>query len=333
MNTRHPSRRAAAHALLVGLAAALLALSGCSSDDTTPGDKSTRTPITAPRDVPRGIVTRAEAHQILNRYQRVNNQANRVRDAKLLATVEAGQLYARSKAELQQFDTFSAKKKKDYAAPFGFRERSFYIPAEGDWFAAEATTSAGARTLMVFEKFPGGQWKKVFSAFPDRSAPSPDTRRGVAATAAPHRAVGRLAPRAATAAVEDLFITGGKRQGRALSHTGDRARRILKTHKERAGDPGGQALTSFTPARPVSGTSHALRTRTGVLAFVPLAHRQNLVAAGPNLRIQPDSTEAVYNDRPRPAVIDTYQGEALVLFPGEGKPKILDYRYAMVDSR
>ncbi|QCX82634.1 hypothetical protein C9F11_45370 (plasmid) [Streptomyces sp. YIM 121038] len=335
MSPAHPTTRPALTSLLVAAVAATT-LSSCSGSDV-PGSKPSRTTPADKRQALRGVITPAQARRVLDHYERTNNQANKTQDPQLLATVEAGQLYERSKAELAQLPALNPKEKKQYAEPFHFTRRSFHIPARGGWFAAEATTSGGERTFMVFDKTPGGQWKKVYSLFPPRSMPAPTTRRGIADTAETHHKAGpahwRLAPQEVTAAVEDLFTTGGKKRGRVLSHVTGRAQRILNTHRNRADHVNGQALVHFTPIRPASETAYALRTRSGVLAIVPLAHRQTFVVTRPELRMQPDKNEAIYDKRPRRAVTDLFQGEALVLLPDEGKPTILDYRYALVDSR
>ncbi|GGV55837.1 hypothetical protein [Streptomyces spectabilis] len=336
MRPAHPTARPALTSLLIAAVTATT-LSGCSDADgvRSTSDNPPRTTPADHRDDHRGVLTRAQAHRVLDHYEQTNNQANKTRNPRLLATVEAGQLYERSKAELAQIPALSAKQKKEYAEPFHFTRRSFHIPARGNsWFAAEATTSAGERTLMVFDKTPGRHWKRVHSLFPSRPMPSPNARRGIADTAGIHHKTGRLAPGEVTAAVEDLFTTGGKNLGRALSHTTGRAPRILTTHRTRGNHVAGQALVHFTPIRPAAKKTYALRTRSGVLAIVPLAHRQTFVVTRPELRMKPaDKHEAIYDKRPRRAVTDLFQGEALVLLPPEGKPTILDYRYALVDSR
>ncbi|WP_434598547.1 hypothetical protein [Streptomyces sp. A5-4] len=155
----------------------------------------------------------------LDHYQEINNKANKARDAAALATVEAGQLYARSKAEYEQFHTLSAKDKKLAGKPFFFTHRTFYIPDRGNWFAAEATTTGKNHTVMIFEKSPdtANTWKKVVSLFPERTLPAPEVKDGLATTADTKTTVGQLTPLNVTNAVEDLFTTGGAKDGGKLS--------------------------------------------------------------------------------------------------------------------
>lgn len=184
ISTSLPHRRPLhALSLLAVVTAALL--SGCARGGTPAHDSPTSAPPTSAP--PRGVVTRAEADKILDHYQEVNNKANKSRDAALLATVEAGQLYARSKADYEQFGTLSAKDKKQAGEPFTFTQRTFYIPAAGNWFAAEASTTGKNHTVMVFEKSAdtADTWKKVISSSLSRPSrprrprtawPSPLTR-------------------------------------------------------------------------------------------------------------------------------------------------------------
>lgn len=326
--------RAAAAAIGLTTALSLAACAGGapSSDRAPASRKPSATASSNP--APRGVVTLSEANKILDNYQDVNNRANATRDAKLLATVEAGQLYARSKAEFEQFETLSKKDQKDYGTPFTFTHRTFYLPAGGDWFAAQATTTGKNHTLMVFEKTPatGNAWKKVVSLFPAKTVPPVESADGVARTAPAATTAGTLAPDGVTAAVEDLFTTGGAKQGAAFPRTSDNVKSILKTYKERGNDLGPQAKVSFFPSTPLHDKVYALRTHDGVLAIAPLAHHEESLVLQPGLQITPGKVGSIYDKSPRPVTVDSFQGETLVLLPEKGQPDILDYRYAQTDS-
>ncbi|MER7688282.1 hypothetical protein [Streptomyces sp. NPDC097610] len=331
ISTSLPHRRPLhALSLLAVVTAALL--SGCASGGTPAHDSPTSAPPTSAP--PRGVVTRAEADKILDHYQEVNNKANKSRDASLLATVEAGQLYARSKADYEQFDTLSAKDKKQAGEPFTFTQRTFYIPAAGNWFAAEASTTGKNHTFMVFEKSAdtGDTWKKVISLFPQQALPAPAAKDGLVEPADSNTTVGLLAPANVTDAVEDLFATGGTKDGSKLSRN-DNAKSILTTYKERGDSLGSQATVNFFPATPLHEKVYTLRTGAGVLVIAPLAHKEESLVKNSGLQITPGKTESVYNRTPRAVVADSFQGEAVVHLSLQGKPEILDYRYAMVDSR
>ncbi|MFC7912447.1 hypothetical protein [Streptomyces sp. NPDC057386] len=319
--------------LLAAAAATAAALSACGPSDTSAHNGPTGTPATTA--APRGAVTRAEADQILDHYQEVNNKANKTRDAGLLATVEAGQLYARSKADYEQFDTLSAKEKKEYSTPFYFTRRTFYIPPTGNWFAAAASTNGTNHTFMIFEKSAdtGGTWKKVISLFPQQPLPAPQIKGGLAVPADQDTPVGNLAPSGVTNAIEDLFTTGGTKDGSKLSHANDNAKAILKTYKERRDHLGSKATVNFFPITPTHNKTYTLTTSSGVLAVTALAHKEESLVTNAGLQISPGKRESVYNKTPRSLVVDSFQGEAVVHLPRQGKPEILDYRYALVDSR
>lgn len=317
--------------LLTGVTAA--ALNGCaSSEKAAQSTPSARPPTSAP---PQGVVTRTEADKILDHYQEVNNRANQSRDATLLSTVEAGQLYARSKADYEQFSTLSAKEKKELGQPFQFTGRSFYIPPKGDWFAAEATTTGKNHTLMVFEKSSatGDTWKKVVSLFPQKALPAPETKNGLTVPADANTSVGQMAPSGVTDAVEDLFASGGTKNGSKLSHSNEDAKSILKIHKERGDDLGPQATVNFFPITPLHEKTYTLTTGSGVLVIAPLAHKKESLVKNSALQITPGDSESLYNKTPRAVVVTSFQGEAVVHLPLQGKPEILDYRYSLVDSR
>ncbi|MFC8438234.1 hypothetical protein ACFUJT_08545 [Streptomyces griseoincarnatus] len=330
----HPStaHRLSLRTMPVLAAVAAAVLSGCVGGGTNTHESPAKP---SPTSSPNGTVTRAEADQILDRYQKINNKANETRDASLLATVEAGQLYARSKAGYEQFSTLSAEEKKEFATPFHFTRRAFYIPPTGNWFAATATTDGTNQTFMIFEKsaHTGGTWKKVFSLFPSKALPTPKTNDGLAIPAAPDTPVGALPPSRVTDAVEDLFTSGGTKDGRTLSHANGNTKRILKTYKDRSDALGPQATVNFFPITPTHSTIYTLTTSSGVLVIAPLAHKQESLVKNSGLQIIPGKTEAVYNKTPRPLVVDSFQGETVVHLPHQGKPEILDYRYTMVDSR
>ncbi|MFJ8752064.1 hypothetical protein ACIREO_22445 [Streptomyces sp. NPDC102441] len=332
--TRTPSaqrRHLGTALLLAGVTAS--ALSGCASGEKSAQDSpSSAPPTSAP---PQGVVTRTEADKILDHYQEVNNRANKSRDTTLLSTVEAGQLYARSKADYEQFSTLGAKEKKEFGEPFQFTGRSFYIPPKGDWFAAAATTTGKNHTLMVFEKSAdtGDTWKKVISLFPRKALPAPTTQNGLTTPAEANTAVGQLAPSGVTDAVEDLFASGGTKDGRKLSLSNEDAKSILKTHKERGDDLGAQATVNFFPITPLHEKTYTLTTGSGVMVIAPLAHKEESLVKNSALQITPGKSESVYNKTPRAVVVDSFQGEAVVHLPLQGKPEILDYRYSMVDSR
>ncbi|MCX4681600.1 hypothetical protein OG413_41090 [Streptomyces sp. NBC_01433] len=335
-HTAEPRPYAArAAAAAIGLTAALgLAACASSAPSTSNHAPASHQPSATASPAPRSVVSLSEANKILDTYQNVNNRANATRDAKLLATVEAGQLYARSKAEFEQLRTLSEKEQKNYGKPFTFTDRTFYLPAGGDWFAAQARTGKD-HAVMVFEKSPAtaNAWKKVVSLFPAKALPPVKTADGVARTAPAANAVGPLSPDDVPAAVEDLFATGGTKQGAALARTGKNAKSILKTHKERGKSLGPQAKVSFFPATPVNKKVYTLRTRDGVLAIAPLAHNEESLVLQPGLQITPGKVGSVYDKSPRPVTVDVFQGETLMLLPEKGRPDILDYRYAQTDSR
>ncbi|MFE4304864.1 hypothetical protein ACFRR6_02110 [Streptomyces sp. NPDC056891] len=335
--TRTSLRRSrASRVVTVGAAvAACLTLASACNGPSGRAQPTPAPPGSSAPAAPVGVVTVAEANAILDNYQDVNNRANASQDADLISSVEAGQLYAQSKAQYEQYGTLGEKEKQEYKKPFYFTERNFYIPEGGNWFAAQAVTEGTSRQLLVFEKSAdtANTWKKVAATFPEKSMPPIETRQGLALTADAGTAVGPLAPRTAAAAVEDLFATGGTREGAQLSHENESAKSILKKYAERGSNLGPQAQVSFRPVPPGSGKIYALRTGSGVIAIVPLAHTQESRVTDPSLLITPGTDERVYNATSRSVVVSTFQGTGVVLLSSTGPATLLDYRYELTGSR
>ncbi|MFF4699958.1 hypothetical protein [Streptomyces chattanoogensis] len=77
----------------------------------------------------------------------------------------------------------------------------------------------------------------------------------------------------------------------------------------------------------------ALRTLSMVTAVTAAALSGCATGAGKTAYQGPTSTSPSSVPPPRPVVTSNFQGEAVVHLPRHGTPKILDYRYALVDTR
>ena len=336
------SGRAAGVTAVACLSAAALALSGCTSAGSGDGggDRKARAEATA-EATGEPVLTTDAAQQVVDHYVDVNNRANARQDAELLGTVEAGPVHERSTAEYRQFATRSPKEKDEYAGAFRYEDLTFHIPSGGDWFAATARVADdGQRRILVFEKSGGGAggkdtWKMTGVVHLDEKVPEiASGSRGAAATAEPDAASGSLTPRQVTAAVADLYATGGKKTGGKLARTKS-VQRALKIHRERDRALGKLGVRkTFVPARPEPPRVHALRTSDGgTLPVVPLAHTVRTTATRPGRSVTPSSREAVYDPDPRRTVTDTHVGQAAAYLPPTGRPRVLGTDYAMTDSR
>ncbi len=337
MASLHPFRaaRTTRMALLVLGMTSAVALTGCGGSTDEKGSAGTNASASA---APKGAVTREQAAKIVDNYVAVNSKANKTRDAKLLSTVEGGQVHEQSKADYKTFSTWSKADQSDYVKPFSYQDRTYYIPAGEDWFAVKATASGSkSPALMVFDK-EGGAWKLMSAVYADEPIPTIDTgNHGLATAVAPSTRVGTLAPKDVSAAFEDLYETGGTKAGAGISHTTGPAKGALKLYKERdKGDMGKWATKKYFAKDPAYKTTYALRLADGgVIAVVPTAHTQETLLKQQymsSFQITPNKEESVYNPEKRALITDTFQGMTLATLPKSGKPSVIAYEYRMTDS-
>ncbi|MFD3379715.1 MULTISPECIES: hypothetical protein [unclassified Streptomyces] len=339
MASPHPARaaRTTGIALLMLGLTSTVALTGCGGT-TDEGDGKAGTKESASA-APKGAVTREQAAKIVDNYATVNGKANSTRNAELLATVEGGQVHEQSKADYKTFSTWTKADRSDYEKPFSYQDRTYYLPAGEDWFAVKATASGSKiPALLVFDK-DGGTWKLMSAVYSEAPIPAIDTsNHGLATAVAPSTRVGALAPDDVSAAFEDLYETGGKKAGAAISRTTDPAKGALKLYDERdKGDLAKWATKKFFAKDPAYGTTYALRLADGgVLAVVPTAHTQETLLKQQymgSFEITPNKEESVYNPAKRALVTDTFQGMTLATLPKSGKPSVIAYEYRMTDSK
>ncbi|MEU5637089.1 hypothetical protein ACH47C_39375 [Streptomyces rishiriensis] len=313
-------------------------LAACGSDPV-----KAEVPTTTPSPTPTGAVTRTEAASILDRYEEINAQANKIQNAELLGAVEGGQLYEQSKADYRLFRTWPKKDQAYYEKPFTYRDRSYYIPQGQSWFAVKATASGSKdQALLVFDETADRHFKMVAAVYTDPKSPIPavDTsNHGLASAASPSARVGTLAPDQIAGAYEDLYETGGKNTGAQLASTAA-TRTARNTYRERTTYKNAKYATLHWEAtQPTHPKIYVLRLRAGgTLAVFPTAHnrmeqlKDGYIYTG-YVKITPGSQQAVYNKTPRVAILDELQGQALAQFTPAGEPKVLGVEYQMVDSR
>jgi hypothetical protein len=289
------------------------------------------------------VVTVKEAAAVVTAYEETNNRANARRDAKLLASVEAGQLNVQSQADYEQFRTWPKKKQAYYGSGFRYTHREYLIPRKGaaSWFAVRATASgaqAGSASLLVFDQV-GGAFKLVLAVYAEKT-PLPRVavdKNGFVTPADPGERVGSLAPAELGAAFEDLVETGGKKSGAELAST-PVVKDAVKLYADRDRRDNSRYATNRFFAKPAKDPSvYALRLAGGgVLVAFPSAHTLETMlrpAYRSSYKINPDTEEAVYNREGRVVITDEFQGQALATLSPSGKARVLAREYRMVDSR
>jgi hypothetical protein len=334
--TAHPPRIRHTALLSISVLAAA-ALSGCSADADDAGTNG----AAAASSAPKGVVTVEAARATVDAYEKANNKANRTRGsrgARLLGTVEGGQVHEQSLADYEQFTTWPKKDQEEYGTEFVFTSRKYYIPDGQSWFAVRAKSSGStSEALLVFDKV-GGRFKMVASVYADEKTAIPEiaVRNGLATAVDPAKRVGTIAPNRLGDAFEDLVETGGKKEGRQLASTTatkEFSQRYVSRTKRKEAAFSKINYFDGTPAHPMV---YALRLADGgVLAVFPTAYtieflHKRFMSGG---RIIPGKAEAIYDSERRPVVTDEFQGQALAALAPSRKPEVITWRYAMVDSR
>ncbi|QIP74728.1 hypothetical protein [Streptomyces sp. VN1] len=341
-STSHPPRRLHRHTILAIGVTSALALTACTADtDGRTTDASAPPPSASA--TPRGLLTKKEAAAALDRYEKVNNKANATRDARLLGTVEAGQVYEASKADYKTWATMSKKDQKFYETPFYYRDREYLIPAASSgasWFAVKARSSSdpkGESALVILDKI-GGSYKVTTTIYSEEPLPKIALdKHGYAIPADPAQKVGALAPDQIGEAYEDFFETGGKTASKTFAST-DSSKESTKVHTD-GPDKGlkGYATEKFFGKKPDHSKVYALKLQSGgVVALFPTAHTAEMMLKPQymsNFDITPGPKEAVYDARKRDIVTDEFEGEGLAVLHPKAKPRVTGLEYGLVDSR
>ncbi|MEU6180406.1 hypothetical protein [Streptomyces coeruleorubidus] len=325
------------HTRLIRLAAlgatAALALTACGGQAASDSGSD---------DIPQGVVSKAAAKKIADRYQEVNNKANAAQDEELLGTVEAGQVYAMDKATYTLFETWPEKEKKAYTKPFSYRDREYVIPRKGTatWFAVRAKSSENSENsvLLVFDKV-GGTHKMVLALWADGEEPPKPAldRHGLAEAVDPGTKVGKLAPSDLGAAYADFLETGGKKKGKALTST-EPVENAEKTYQRSSteGAAGGKATEKFFAKPPADPSVYALRTADGgVLALFPAAHKQESLLKESYRSIAdlvPNDEQSALGATRGALITDVFEGQGLAeLTPKSARITAVDFQH--VDAR
>ncbi|MFJ7242646.1 hypothetical protein ACIQWB_36750 [Streptomyces olivaceus] len=341
-STSHPPQRLHRPTILAISVTSALALTACTADTDGPtADASASTP--SANATPRGLLTKKEATAALDTYEKVNNEANAKQDARLLGTVEAGQVYEASKGDYKQWDTMSKKDQKFYESPFYYRDRELLIPTASSgatWFAVKARPSSDSKAssaLVILDKV-GGSYKVMSTVYSEEPLPQVAVdKHGYVLHADPARKVGSLAPDQVSETYEDFFETGGKTASKVFAST-DSSKESTKVHTDGVDkDLQGYATEKFFAKKPTNPKVYALKLENGgVLAAFPTAHTSELILKPQYMSgfdITPGPKEAVYDARKRDIVTDKFEGEGLVVLHPKAKPRVTGIEYGLVDSR
>ena len=308
MTTSHVSRRRTAPLLTaVAVLAVLGAAAGCGGHGgkalpTRPrrctAQTSTPCPSTSASPArPAGVVTLAQARDLLTRYVRINNTANMTvgTTAKAVAKagalnrqIEAGPLRAQSLAEFTTYRVGTAKDRTYYRTPFTYVNTAWYIPradafgaGQQPWFAVVShvkdnveNRNAKRARVIVFARQGDGSWRMTAVVDLDRPVPAlARDAQGYAVPVAPDASGLAMQPAHLPLAINDNYVTGGKSDGAALAATADAKdqRGTVETWARQV-RPVGRSVASAT--QDPYQTVYALRTATGgALTITSDAHQ------------------------------------------------------------
>ncbi|WP_407562722.1 hypothetical protein [Streptomyces sp. 184] len=330
-----------------GLAALLLA-TACSggSDDDADGPRDEKAK-------PRPVISEAQARKVLESYVEANNAANAELDRKALGEVEGGALFQQSQAQYRQFPTYEKKYQKLYKKPFRYLadKAEYYIPADGDWYMVDAPVEGpgydeGDRSLLVFERAGGDTWKNVASVGIQGRVPEVARGAGGLPTVlAADAEVGTTELGGLDDAVNDLYVSGGKKDGKLLADSEVR-KNMVKDHTTRRDwirpEHDGYFETEFESLNrkwddayePAFPDIYALRTADGGALTVFNSYDARVdFATRPGFHIVPGDATKLYVTEEEPmGVREYYAVQNAAHVPGDGKVKQLGGEVEMIGA-
>ncbi|MEU4290404.1 hypothetical protein AB0E63_19450 [Kribbella sp. NPDC026596] len=170
----------------------------------------------------RPAVSNETAAAVVKHYNEVNNAANRRRDDKLIATIEAGTVVRESQAGYAISRTLD-KSGKDLIKPFTYTKPVVGAPNYGTYpmhfvVSAGISDTKDYRYLGVWERTTAGSpWMLTFAAAPAAAAKVPDITGLHPVTNADAKRLA-AAPQAASTALAE-YLTVGAKSPRAASFT------------------------------------------------------------------------------------------------------------------
>ncbi len=257
--------------------AALLASGAMLLTATSCGLMPPKNTITAEDSRP--AVTLADAQAVVQRYNQLNNQANKTRDGKLSATIEGNPTLAQTQAGFQIGRKLDAAG-KDVSKPFSYTDPEIGAPQFTSYpmrFVVSSGVSGapGNRQLGVWQRESAGSpWLLTHSVYPPNAVELPS----VAGLRTPNAAdLSKLQGRP-EAVAKDLaaYLTGGKNapQSRLFTPTAGLTYMLDLRAKSKAADTAEPYIAGVTDAFAPSGVPLTFITESGdALVFLSLTEQ------------------------------------------------------------
>lgn len=329
---------------IAGMACAgglVLAAAGCGGQDG--GDDSGRARAARAGRPAAGVVTRAQADRLIDRYEKINNRANKTSDPKVLSRAEAGPLFQESKATYRLQKNWTRKRLAEYRESFRYVNREYYIPRKGtaDWFVtvAYSRNPGGKKSkypgILVMEKKAAG-WRMVAGSYSD-SAWTPRLAKDKDGFALPvtdpDKKIGALAPSRLSDALLDLYDDAGPTEATGFrSSAATRWIRKVPRTQNKLLSPAGEAV--FSRGETAHEEVHALRTRDGgALAVFTTQVREHDRGTQLSATIHPSDDMKVYaGPSSRPSFFVDWLHQSSAYLPPKGTAKLLGSEYTMTGA-
>lgn len=305
-------------------AIASLALTGCA---LLPEQKADAPPA-------RPVITQAQVNEVMKNYSAVNNKANGKRDARLLATIENGDLFAESAASYAMLGRLG-----DEAAykPFTLPKPVVFAPPEGAYpqaFFVYSKNSANPKVnvLSVFRRFDAATpWKRVVSGFSESTLPTiaVDTS-GMATMVAPTASGYAVKPIEVAPALAKAMLGATNPEGAkfATSPILTRFSKAYATDRAAVGGKG-TATRAFTPTKDI----YAIKTQDGgVLVMGGMDWRRAESYTG-GWQYTPKKGDEHYSLHPDPltSFYAEYKATWAVQIPVKGPLKLVSWSSSWTD--
>ncbi|MBP2353542.1 hypothetical protein JOF29_004652 [Kribbella aluminosa] len=156
--------------------AALLASGALLLTATSCGLLPPKNSLTVPDARP--AVTLADAQAVVQRYNQLNNQANRTRDAKISATIEGNPTLAQTQAGFEIGRKLDAAG-KEVSKPFSYTNPEIGAPQFASYpmrfvVSSGVSNAPGSRQLGVWQRqSAGAPWLLTHSVYPTKTVPVP----------------------------------------------------------------------------------------------------------------------------------------------------------------
>ncbi|GAA1592180.1 MULTISPECIES: hypothetical protein [Kribbella] len=257
--------------------AALLASGALLLTTTSCGLLPPKNSLTVPDTRP--AVTLADAQAVVQRYNQLNNQANRTRDAKISATIEGNPTLAQTQAGFEIGRKLDAAG-KDVSKPFTYTNPEIGAPQFASYpmrfvVSSGVSNAPDSRQLGVWQRqSAGAPWLLTHSVYPAKTAPVPS----LDGLRTPDTADLNLLRAQPDAVAKDLaaYLSGGAKAQQAKSFAASPSLQGLLDlrAKTKASDTAEPYIASVTDAFLTSGTPLSFITSNGdALVFLSLTEQ------------------------------------------------------------